>query len=180
MGTGLARRQNLDISDLTGRQKAAVLLSVVGPDVAARITQGLSSEELEAITLEIARLDTIVPDLADAVIAEWEKTEDAGMALSQGGVETARQILEQAVGPQKAAVMLKRIEQQLRESVGFTTLRQGDPQQVANLLRQEHPQTIALITAHLDPGQTAAVLQELPSSLGSEVVYRLATMEKGL
>ena len=177
-GTRVARRRELDISDLSGREKAAILLSVIGPDVAAQITAGLGNEELEAITLEIARLDTIRPELADAVIDEWEQTESAGRALAQGGVETARQILERSVGPQKASVMLKRIEQQLRDSVGFTTLRQADPQQVAGLLRQEHPQTIALICAHLEAPQTAALLQEFAAAIGSEVIYRLAKMEK--
>lgn len=172
--------RTLAIGDLNGRQKAAILLAVIGPEAAADITSSLSQTELEEISLEIARLEEIPIPLAEAVLAEWEQTGTAALTLASGGVNKAKEILEQAVGAQKAAVIFKRIEAQLREAVGFTKLKQADPQQVATLLRNEHPQTIALICAHLDPQRTASMMLELPAALGSEVLYRMAKMEKVL
>lgn len=179
MSTGYHPR-TLTIADLTGRQKAAILLSVIGPEAAAEITSSLSQDELEEISLEIARLEEIPIPLAEAVLDEWEQTGTAALTLASGGVTKAKEILEQALGAQKAAIVFKRIEAQLRDTVGFTKLKQADPQQVATLLRNEHPQTIALICAHLDAQRTAAMIQELPTALGSEVLYRMAKMEKVL
>lgn len=168
------------VEDLTGRQKVAVLCMALGPEAAAKLTQHMESEELEEITLEIARMEHVPADIAEAVLEEWEKTEQAAHSLTQGGVEYARQLLEQALGPQKAALVLKRIESQLQDNGGFRTLREADPQQLGTLLRNEHPQTVALILANLDSGQAAEVIKELPTDLGSQVLFRMARMEKVL
>ncbi|HLU24476.1 MAG TPA: flagellar motor switch protein FliG [Longimicrobiales bacterium] len=168
------------VEDLTGRQKVAVLCMALGPEAAAKLTQHMEPEELEEITLEIARLEHVPVDVAEAVLEEWEKTEQAAHSLTQGGVEYARQLLEQVLGPQKAAVVLKRIESQLQDSGGFRTLREADPQQLGSLLRNEHPQTVALILAHLGSAQAAEVIKELPTDLGAEVLYRMARLEKVL
>lgn len=181
--TKLARRNPVavaSIDELTGTQKAAIVLMAMGKEAAARITQTLSPADLEQIAFEIARLDSVPPDITRAVVLEWEQMETAAHSIAQGGVEYARQVLEQAVGPQKAASILKRIETQLRDNKGFANLRHADPQQISALVRNEHPQTVALLLAHLDPNQTAAVLKELPTALGGEVLYRLARMEKVL
>ena len=163
---------------LSGRQKAAVLCMALGTEAAARITQQLSAEEAEAISYEIARMDHVGREIAEGVLNEWLELICAADSLSQGGVEYAREVLEAAYGPQKAAVLLKRIQSQLAESAGLHRLRKADPQQLGNRLRGEHPQTIALILAHLDPGHTAAVLKEIDTAVGSEVVYRMAKMDK--
>ncbi|MFS8639141.1 MAG: flagellar motor switch protein FliG [Gemmatimonadota bacterium] len=172
------REARLKAEDLTGRQKAAVLLMALGPEASKPITQALTPEEVEEITLEIARLETVPPDVVEAVLDEWRRMEEAAHSLAQGGVEYAKQILEQTFGPQRAAVILKRIESQLRESAGFRVLRNVDPQQLTTLLRNEHPQTISLILAHLEPGLVADVLKQLDPKLGALVLYRMARMDK--
>lgn len=172
------RERKLRPEDLTGRQKAAILLMALGPDASKPIMQALTPEEVEEITLEIARLESVPADVVEAVLDEWRRTEEAAHSLAQGGVEYAKQILEQTFGPQRAAVILKRIESQLRESSGFRVLRNVDPQQLTSVLRNEHPQTISLVLAHLEPALVAAVLKQLDPKLGSAVLYRMARMDK--
>jgi flagellar motor switch protein FliG len=177
MSRALAHAPALD--RISGTQKAAILCMMLGPEVAARITQQLSTEEAEAITFEIARMERVSADVAEAVLIEWVETLRAANTLTDGGgVEFARQILERAFGPQKAAAILKRIQSQLGESGSLHRLRNADPQQLGNRLRGEHPQTIALILAHLDPAQVASVMKEIDPAIGSEVMLRIARMEK--
>lgn len=165
-------------AELTGRQKVAVLCMALGPEFAAKIAQQLNPEEMEAISFEIARLENVTGHMADSVLKEWHETIRAADFLAEGGVDYAREILERAFGKDKAGDMLERIETQLADTAGLHRLRKADPQQLGNMLRSEHPQTIALILAHLEPSHTAAVLKEIESAVGVEVIYRMARMEK--
>jgi flagellar motor switch protein FliG len=175
-GTALARRRTSD--DLTGRQKVAILLMAVGEEASAEVTKNLDAEEVEAISLEIAKMERVDPSVVEAVLDEWRHTEQAAFSLASGGVDYARRVLEKAFGPNKAAQVLKRIEAQLHDHISLTHLRNADPQQLTAIIRNEHPQTIALILAFLDPGQTAAVLKEIDPQLGSDILLRIARMEK--
>lgn len=166
------------LDSLTGIQKAAVLCTVIGAEAAAKVTQQLSQEEVEAISFEIARLGHIDRSLADGVLSEWIELMVVADSLTTGGIEFAREVLERAYGATKASAMLKRIQSQLQDKAGLHLLRNADPTQLGSMLRGEHPQTVALILAHLQPQQTANVLKELSPELGAEVVYRMARMEK--
>ncbi|HEY4132894.1 MAG TPA: flagellar motor switch protein FliG [Gemmatimonadaceae bacterium] len=172
----LARTHQLD--QLSGAQKAAILCMVLGSESAAMITQKLSSDEVEQISFEIARMDRVSSEATDAVLAEWIEVMMAADSIASGGLDFAREVLEKAFGAQKAAQMFKRIQSQISDTAGLHRLRNADPQQLGNMLRAEHPQTVALILAHLQPQHTAAVLKELDPSLGGEVVLRMARMEK--
>ena len=167
-------------SQLTGKQKAAVILLAMGPEAAAEVTRNMSPAELEEISYEIARIDRVPGEVVDSVIGEWNELQSASRSITNGGVDFAREVLETALGSQKAASVVRRIESQLNENAGFRNLRQADSVQLAGLLRNEHPQSIALLLAHLDPDQTAALLKELPAELGGEVLLRLARLEKVL
>jgi flagellar motor switch protein FliG len=173
-------RGSLSFESLTGRQKAAIVLMAMGPEAAAEITKSLNAEEMEEISFEIARMDRVPPEIVTATLSEWGQMETAALSIAEGGVDYARRVLEQSLGTQKAAGILKRIETQLKESSGFRNLRQADPAQVTGLLRNEHPQTIALLLAHLEPDQTASILKELPPETGSEVLWRLARLGRVL
>lgn len=177
-GTAVARRKTAD--ELSGRQKVAVLLMALGEEASADITKNLAPEEVEAISFEIAKMDRVDPALVEEVLNEWQHTEQAAFSLASGGVDYARRILEKAFGSARATQVLKRIESQLHDHVSLTRLRNADPQQLAAIIRNEHPQTIALILAFLDPAQVAAVLKEGDSALGSDVLLRIARMEKVL
>jgi flagellar motor switch protein FliG len=168
----------VDISMLSGTQKVAILCMALGTDVAAKITQKLTPEEVDAISFEIARVDRVDSATVDAVMDEWLSSSAAADSLAAGGIEVAREILEKAFGARKAQQVLERIQGQLQNNAGLHRLRNADPQQLGNMLRGEHPQTTAVILAHLESQHTAAVLKELEAEYGSEVVYRMARMEK--
>ena len=163
---------------LTGRQKVAVLCMMLGSEAAAKITQRLSQEEAEAISYEIARLDAITGEVAESVLVEWLELSLALDSVSAGGLEYAREVLEKAYGAPRAREILKRIQTQLADTAGMHRLRKADPQQLGSMFRNEHPQTIALVLSQLEPQHTAAVLKELDPATGSEVVFRMARMEK--
>ena len=163
---------------LTGRQKVAIVCMALGSEYSGAMTKGLQQDEVEQISFEIARMEHVPAQLADSVLAEWLDTFRAAESLTEGGVEVAREILENAFGPIQANSILRRIQSQLADNAGLHRLRNADPQQLSNMIRGEHPQTVALILAHLNPGHTANVLRHLEPALGTEVIYRMARMEK--
>jgi flagellar motor switch protein FliG len=166
------------LDQLSGTQKVAILCMVLGSEAASQITQKLATEEVEQISYEIARMDRVSNEATDAVLAEWLDVMLAADSIAAGGMDVAREVLERAFGQQKAQGMLKRIQSQISETAGLHKLRNADPQQLGNMLRGEHPQTVALILAHLAAPQTASVLKELDPTFGAEVVLRMARMER--
>jgi flagellar motor switch protein FliG len=163
---------------LTGRQKVAIVCMAIGSEHAAKVTAGLHPEEAEIVALEMAQLDRVPQTTIDAVLGEWLEITLGVDSISAGGVEFAKDVLEKAFGAAKASQILKRIQGQLADSDRFGRLRRADPQQLSNTLRGEHPQTIALILAHLDPAHVAAIIREFDPSLGGDVMFRIARMEK--
>ncbi len=163
---------------LTGRQKLAVVFMAVGPEVTATLGAELSPDEIEQISLEIAQTERVPAEVTEQVLAEWLEATLGVASLSMGGMEFAREVLERAYGRAKAEQMLKRIQNQLTDTVGMPRLRKLDPQQLATTLRGEHPQTAALVLSHLEPSHTAAIVRELPAVFGGDVLYRMAKMEK--
>jgi flagellar motor switch protein FliG len=178
VGTALARQAQLTPDQLSGRQKVAIVCMALGTESAAKLTQRMSPDEVDAISFEIARMDDVSGQLVQTVLDEWLTRMLAADSLASGGMQVARDILEKAFGARKAQQVLERIQSQLTSASGLHRLRNADPQQLGNMVRGEHPQTIALILAHLEPQHTANVLKELDTDVGSEVVYRMARMEK--
>jgi flagellar motor switch protein FliG len=178
VGTALARTGSADLDSLSGRQKVAIVCMALGSDAAAKLTQRMSPEDVDAISFEIARMDDVSGPLVEAVLDEWFTRMLAADSLASGGMLVAREILEKAFGSRKAQQVLDRIQSQLTTSAGLHRLRNADPQALGNMVRGEHPQTIALILAHLEPQHTANVLKELDTEIGADVVYRMARMEK--
>jgi flagellar motor switch protein FliG len=179
MGTALARNTDkYALERLNGRQKVAIVCMALGAKHAAKVTGQLHPEEAEVVALEMASLDRVPADTISAVLAEWLELTVGVDSLSTGGVEFAREVLEEAFGAAKAMQILKRIQGQLADTDRFGRLRRADPQQLGSTLRGEHPQTIALILAHLDPAHVAQILRELDTTLGGEVMFRIARMEK--
>jgi flagellar motor switch protein FliG len=161
-----------------GRQKAAILCLALGAEHAAKVTARLSQEEAELISLEIARMERVDPDMAQSVLMEWIELAMGAEAISTGGVEYAREMLEKAFNPQKAQTILKRITSHLADSVSLQRLRHADPKQIASMFRGEHPQTTALVIAHLATPQAAAVMKELDPTMSADIALRMARMEK--
>ena len=166
--------------ELTGRQKAAIFCMAIGGELSAKITDLLPPEEVEMLSFEIARTQRVTAASTRSVLDEWIQTLEAVDSMAEGGPDYAREILERSLGPVRAAQIMKRIQGQLADVAGLDGLRNVDPQQLGNAIRGEHPQTIALIMAHLEPMSVAALLREIEPETGSDVIYRMARMEKVL
>jgi flagellar motor switch protein FliG len=162
---------------LTGAQKCAVLCVALGNQEAAKILQQLAPDEVEQVTREITHLQTVPPELADAVIKEFQSVQNAARSVARGGVRYAQLVLEQALGPNRAKGVLERIQEQVVDT-GLKRLKKAAPEVLAGILRGEHPQAIALILAHLDVKQAANVVEAMEPALAADVLYRVARMEK--
>jgi flagellar motor switch protein FliG len=169
---------SLTAADLTGPQKVAVLCMALGAEEAVKLTQSLSPEEAEEISFHIAQMEQVSASTVEAVFNEWADMAVAVDSLAVGGLGYATEVLHKAFGAPKATQTLTRIQSQLADSAGLNRLRSADPGQLASTLRGEHPQTIALVLAHLESQQTATVIRELDPQLGGEVMYRMGRMEK--
>ena len=166
-----------DIDALGGRTKAAILLACLGPGPASRVMSSMNEEEIETLTLDLASLGTIAPETREGVMAEFHQMMVANRYVTQGGISYARNLLETALGPERALEVLTRLQSSLQE-VPFEFLKRADPSQIVSFIQDEHPQTIALIMAHLDPQIAAVVLSALPQETRGEVVMRVANMDR--
>jgi len=161
----------------TGAQKAAILLISLGPELSARVFRHLAEEDIEKLTLEIAATRKVPPEVRDSVIEEFRDMCLAQDYLSQGGVDYAKNVLERALGTQKAVEILRRLTASLQVRP-FDFIRRTDAAQVLNFIQNEHSQTIALIMAYMDTPQAAAVLSALPPERQADIAKRLARMDR--
>ena len=161
---------------LIGRRKAAVLLVLLGSELASEIFKYLSEEEIEQLSLEIAQLDEIEPEDQVRTLAEFQELMLAGDGPPSGGLDYARGVLERSLGADKAEAVINRLAATLRPRP-FGFMRRTDPAQVLSFLRDEHPQTIALVLAYLDPADAAVLLASLPYAMQADVARRIATLD---
>ena len=162
---------------LSGRQKAAVLLISLGTELAAHILKHLSEREVESLSAEVAALWRVRPETSAAVMDEVANRLQARDALGVGGPEYAREVLEHLVGATRAEEIISQLTAKA-ESRPFEFLRRTPPEQVAAFLKDESPQTVALVVASVHTSLAARVLSELPPELQSEVALRIATMKE--
>jgi len=169
--------RKLTFDGLTGKQKAAILLVSIGIDAASKVLKNLSEKDIETLSIEIANLKDVSSDVVEAVVEDFYQMVQAQQYITEGGLDYAQRILEGALGTQKAYEIIHRVQGALHVS-GFKMLKTIDHSRLLNFIQNEHPQTIALILAYLEPYQAAMTLTKLPPNLQSEVAYRMATMEK--
>ncbi|MBQ7516663.1 MAG: flagellar motor switch protein FliG [Schwartzia sp.] len=163
--------------DLSNQQKAAILFITLGPEYSAKVFKHMADDEIEKITLEIASQKQVTPEQKNLVIAEFYQMAMAKNYLSNGGLEYAQDVLEKALGAEKAANIINRLTTSLQVRP-FDFLRKTDPAQLLNFIQNEHPQTIALIMAYLDPEQAAMILASLSQERQAEVARRIAMMDR--
>ena len=163
--------------DLTGRQKAAVFLVTVGSEISSEIFKHLREDEIESLTFEIARLDNIESEDRDRVLQEFQELMMAQDFITTGGIDYARELLEKSLGSQKAVDIINRLTSSLQVRP-FDFIRRTDPTHLLNFIQQEHPQTIALILAYLEPQKASVILGSLPNDIQSDVAKRIATMDR--
>jgi len=163
--------------ELVGLRKAAILLIQMGKDQAARVLSQLKESEVEEITAEIVRLGTVDSEVADEVLAEFHDLATAHRYVGQGGMDLAKELLEASLGQDRAGEIIGRLADALKE-VPFGFLAQADPRQLLSFVQDEHPQTIALVLAHLSAAQASQILSGLSAELQTDVAHRIAIMDR--
>ncbi|WP_428908665.1 flagellar motor switch protein FliG [Niallia sp. Krafla_26] len=166
-----------DQKGLTGKQKAAILLISLGPDVSASIYKHLNEEEIEKLTLEISGVKKVDSSAKEEVVEEFHQIALAQDYITQGGIGYAKTVLEKALGEEQATVILNRLTSSLQVRP-FDFARKADPAQILNFIQNEHPQTIALILSYLDSQQAGQILSELPQEMQADIAKRIAIMDR--
>lgn len=162
-----------------GVRKAAILLVILGEDAASDIYRHLPPTDIERISQEIANLGSVDAETVLAVLEEFERLVLTGDYLAQGGKEYAQKLLVKAFGEEGAQELLRQVSLSAEMNASqLGSLQKADPQQLAKFIEGEHPQTIALILAHLDAKQASTLLMRLPEELRSEAIKRLAQLRQ--
>ncbi len=162
-------------AQMAGRKKAAVLLVSLGPEKAAEVFKHLRDEEIESLSLEMAKLQRVDPTTTGVVLEEFAATIEAFDSLMSGGVDYAREVLERALGPERALEIIGRLSSVI-EMRPFEFLRKTPPEQLVTFLRNESPQTVALVVANLHTSLASQVLSHLPGHEQAEIALRIARM----
>ncbi len=168
-----------EYQSMSGMRKAAILLVILGDDVASAVYKNLGDEDLRTITQEITDLDFISPELASKVLQEYHRLTLTQEYLAQGGPAYATQLLIKTFGEAGATSLLEQV-MKAQEGVAHTlvTLQKADPHQLAKFIQSEHPQTIALVLAHMSGKAASALLSLLPEKLRGQAIVRMAQMQQ--
>ena len=162
---------------INGLQKAAILLIALGPEKSASIFKHLKEDEIESLTLEIANTRSISPQVKEDVINEFYEVCLAQQYIAEGGITYAKDLLEKALGSEKAVDVINKLTASLQVRP-FEFVRKTDASQLLNFIQDEHPQTIALILAYLPSGQAASIVASLPPEKQADVAKRIAVMDR--
>lgn len=161
---------------MSGKTKAAILLIALGPERSALLFNHMHDDEIEELTLEIANVNRISPEERAEVLEEFYQVCLAQEFISEGGINYAKEVLEKAMGSQKALEIINKLTSSLQVKP-FDFVKKTDASQLLNFIQNEHPQTLALILSYLNPAQAAQVLSALPQEKQADVAQRIATME---
>ncbi|MGM0507746.1 MAG: flagellar motor switch protein FliG [Fusobacteriota bacterium] len=162
---------------LTGKQKSAILLISLGQDIASEVFKHLEEDQIEQLTLEIARLHKIDSETKDKVFEEFNELMVAQQYISQGGISYAKDILEKAMGEDRALSVIKKLTSSLQVKP-FDFIQRTESRQILNFISGEHPQTIALIISYLSAEKAAQIISEIPEDKQSEIAKRIALMDR--
>ena len=173
----MARGGSSTKTEHSGKEKAAMLLISLGPEKSAEIFKHLKDDEIEQLTLEIANIRTVSAEDKERVLEEFYQICLAQEYIAEGGIGYAKEILEKALGTQRALDVINKLTVSLQVRP-FDFVRKADPAQLLNFIQNEHPQTIALILAYLKPQQSSIVLSALPQDKQADVARRIATMDR--
>ena len=165
------------LEDISGVQKAAILLIALGPERSASIFKHLKEDEIEQLTLEIANTKSVSPDVKDAILDEFYEVCLAQKYIAEGGIGYAKELLDKALGEDRARDVIGKLTASLQVRP-FEFVRKSDASQLLNFIQDEHPQTIALILAYLPSQQAAAVVSALAPEKQADVAKRIAMMDR--
>ena len=163
---------------LSGARKAAIVMMALGDERSGRVFKFLQEDEIERIAREVAALGAVSADLGEQVLEEFQQLASAAQLLQVGGVDQAKRLLSKSLGPDTARRVFERVMRSFHMTEGFATLEKTNPQQLSKFILGEHPQTIALILAHLNPVHAAQLASQLPDQLRADVLLRMASIEE--
>ncbi len=165
------------MTEMTGAAKAAVLLVQLGKQTSAKVLAALRDTEVERVSGEIARLGEVESHVAESVLREFTELATAHEYAGQGGIELARELLETSLGRERADEIIGRLSATMQD-VPFGFLQRADARQVLSFVQDEHPQTIALVLAHIPAHSASRILSGLAPDLQSDVAHRIAVMSR--
>lgn len=169
--------KSVQMSDVTGLTKAAILLIALGPEKSAKLFKHLKEEEIEQLTLEIANTRSVSPQTKEDIMAEFYQVCLAQQYIAEGGIAYAKELLEKALGVEKAQDVISKLTASLQVRP-FEFIRKTDPAQLLNFIQDEHPQTIALILSYLPAHQASMIVSSLPLEKQADVAKRIAKMDR--
>ncbi len=161
-----------------GTKKAAILLISLGPEVSSQVLRMLPDRMIQKVTYEIANIKQVEPKEREKVIEDFMDMASASEYILDGGIDYARDLLKKALGPERADEVLEELSQIQRKEMPFAVLRKADTAQLAGLLLNEHPQTIALIMCYIQPDKAAEVLGAFPSELQADIAERIGVISR--
>ncbi|HBZ52356.1 MAG TPA: flagellar motor switch protein FliG, partial [Eubacterium sp.] len=170
-------RPSKNQEEMRGVEKAATLLIALGPEKSAKIFKHLKEEEIEQLTLEIASINSVSPQTKEMVLNEFYEVCLAQQYIAEGGITYAKDLLEKALGEEKAKEIISNLTASLQVKP-FEFVRKADPAQLLNFIQDEHPQTIALILSYLPASQSSQVVSALPPEKQADVAKRIALMDR--
>jgi flagellar motor switch protein FliG len=163
---------------ISGVRKAAVFTLLVGEESSSALFKHLHEDEIEQIAREVALMGAVAAPTGEEILEEFHNMWQAAEYVARGGVDYARKLLVQSLGPEMARRLLDKLVKSFESTVVFTALEKADPQQLSKFILAEHPQTIALILAHLKPSQAAQIVGLLPDPVRVEVLTRMANLDE--
>jgi flagellar motor switch protein FliG len=166
------------VPEMTGPEKAGILMITLGLEISSTIFKFLRQDEVETIVLEIAKISTVPIDKRDAVITEAYQRAIALKYINEGGIEYAKEILERSFGAGQADDMTNRLFAALKHGNPLELVKKTEPAQLLEFIREEHPQTVALILVYMEPDKAGAVLSQLEPELMADVAMRIAILQK--
>jgi flagellar motor switch protein FliG len=162
---------------LSGLRKAAIVMLLLGEEATAEVFKHLSEDEIELVAKEMAALGQVQSQVTETVLEEFHQTAVAAEFITRGDLEYAKRVLRKTMGEEGAKRVIERVLRQFQSTAGFTSIEKADPEQLSKFILGEHPQTIALILAHLHPSNEAQLITLLPDALRADVLTRMASLD---
>jgi len=160
---------------LSPKEKAAILLISLGKEYSAELYKYLTEDEISDMTLSITTTRRVEPDVREQIVDEFYEMCLAQKFITEGGIDYAREVLEKAIGPDRAEEMIRKLSSSLQVRP-FDFIRRVDSNQILNVIHNEHPQIIALVLSHIEPKQSAQIIASLPSDRQTEIISRISKM----
>ncbi len=165
------------MANLSPKARAAAVIVSLGTNEAAEVYKYLREEEIEMLSLEVARLETLSPEDLKEIMDDFYGLCITQKVIAEGGVDYARDVLEKAFGSQQAANLMERVSKSLRTKA-FDFVRKADYKNLLSILQNEHPQTIALILSYARADQASMIISELAPEVRLDVVERIANLDR--